>query len=157
MAKTKVLMVCLGNICRSPLAEGILKNKVNPELVTVQSAGTSAEHAGELPDPRSIEIAAKKGIDITDQRSRKFKASDFDEFDLIFVMDQQNYKDVIKLSPSDEARKKVDLILNRISPNVDAEVPDPYYGGSQGFANVYHMLNEACQQIAKDLNHHANA
>lgn len=157
MAKTKVLMVCLGNICRSPLAEGILKNKVNPDLVDVDSAGTSAEHAGELPDPRSIDVAQVNGLDITDQRSRQFIKSDFDKFDLIYVMDQQNFKNVMQLSPSRESSKKVSLILNSIAPNTNAEVPDPYYGGEDGFKNVYKMLDEACEQIAKELNTNANA
>lgn len=153
MAKTKVLMVCLGNICRSPLAEGILKSKVNPDFVVVDSAGTSAVHEGELPDPRSIEIAQQNGISITDQRSRPFLKSDFENFDLIFAMDQANYRDVLKLSPSKEAAKKVSLILNSLSPNSNAEVPDPYYGGSRGFEKVYQMLDEACEVIAKDLSH----
>lgn len=157
MAKTKVLMVCLGNICRSPLAEGILKNKVNPDLVDVDSAGTSAEHAGELPDPRSIDVAQINGLDITDQRSRQFTKSDFDKFDLIYVMDQQNFKNVMQLSPSTEASKKVSLILNSIAPNTNAEVPDPYYSGENGFKNVYKMLDEVCELIAKELNTNANA
>lgn len=157
MAKTKVLMVCLGNICRSPLAEGILKHKVNTDLVEVDSAGTSAEHAGELPDPRSIEVAKQNGLDITDQRSRQFKKSDFSNFDFIYVMDQQNYDNVIALSPSNESAKKVSLILNSLTPNSDAEVPDPYYGGKNGFRNVYKMLDEACEQIAKELKNNADA
>lgn len=157
MAKTKVLMVCLGNICRSPLAEGILKHKVNTDLVEVDSAGTSAEHAGELPDPRSIEVAKQNGLDITDQRSRQFKKSDFSNFDFIYVMDQQNYDNVIALSSSNEAAKKVSLILNSLTPNSDAEVPDPYYGGKNGFRNVYKMLDEACEQIAKELKNNADA
>lgn len=157
MPKTKILMVCLGNICRSPLAEGILKSKVNANLVEVDSAGTSAQHAGELPDPRSIEVASENGIDITDQRSRKFQKADFTKFDFIYVMDQQNYHDVIHLSPSAEAEKKVSLILNSISPNSNAEVPDPYYGGKNGFKHVYEMLNQACDNIAKQLSSHANA
>ena len=157
MAKTKVLMVCLGNICRSPLAEGILKHKVNTDLVEVDSAGTSAEHAGELPDPRSIEVAKQNGLDITDQRPRQFKKSDFSNFDFIYVMDQQNYDNVIALSPSNEAAKKVSLILNSLTPNSDAEVPDPYYGGKNGFRNVYKMLDEACEQIAKELKNNADA
>lgn len=153
----KVLMVCLGNICRSPLAEGILKSKVDANRIYVDSAGTSAEHAGELPDPRSIEIAQQNGLDITDQRSRKFKKSDYSEFDQIFVMDQQNYENVLALSPSEEAKQKVSLILNSIAPTSNAEVPDPYYGGDQGFKKVYKMLDEACQHITKELNKNADA
>lgn len=157
MSTTKVLMVCLGNICRSPLAEGILKSKVDSQLIKVDSAGTSATHEGELPDPRSIEVAQNNNIDITNQRSRPFRKSDFSEFDFIYVMDQENYQNVLKLSPSEEARKKVSLILNSLSPETNAEVPDPYYGGSSGFKNVFEMLDKACEQIAKELKENADA
>jgi protein-tyrosine phosphatase len=150
-------MVCLGNICRSPLAEGILKSKVDSQLIKVDSAGTSATLEGELPDPRSIEVAQNNNIDITDQRSRPFRKSDFSEFDFIYVMDQENYQNVLKLSPSEEARKKVSLILNSLSPETNAEVPDPYYGGSSGFKNVFEMLDKACEQIAKELKENADA
>lgn len=138
----KILMVCLGNICRSPLAEGILKSKVNSNEVIVDSAGTSGYHQGELPDKRSIEVAKKYGIDISDQRSRKFLVSDFDNFDIIYVMDDSNYHNVIGLSRNDEDAKKVKMILGEMN------VPDPYYGGEQGFENVYKMLEEACVIIA---------
>ena len=151
MAKLKVLMVCLGNICRSPLAEGILKNKINTNAISVDSAGTSATHAGELPDSRSIEVAQKYGIDITDQRSRPFETYDFSKFNYIYVMDQQNYKDVISQAQSDEDRNKVSLILNSIEPKSNAEVPDPYYGGKNGFEHVYQLLDNACENIANQL------
>lgn len=157
MSKTHVLMVCLGNICRSPLAEGILKSKVNPEKVVVDSAGTSAQHKGELPDPRSIDVAKKYGIDITDQRSRPFTISDFEKFDKIFVMDRENYQHVLALSPTKEASQKVQLILNTLHASSDAEVPDPYYGGERGFENVYAMLEKACQKIANQLQEDAHA
>ncbi len=157
MAKLKVLMVCLGNICRSPLAEGILKNKVDHHSIAVDSAGTSATHAGELPDPRSIEVAQKYGIDITDQRSRPFKKNDFSKFDQIYVMDQQNYKDVISQASSDENRNKVSLILNALEPKSNAEVPDPYYGGKNGFEHVYNLLDQACNHIANQLQKDGNS
>lgn len=143
----KVLMVCLGNICRSPLAEGILKNKANAKSIYVDSAGTSGFHVGEKPDPRSIAIAKKHGIDISNQSCRQIKPSDFDEFDFIFVMDKSNYHNVISLARSAEDKNKVDLILNLSHPNSNLEVPDPYYGGNQGFENVYRMLNEACERF----------
>lgn len=148
---TKILMVCLGNICRSPLAEGILKSKVNPTQVIVDSAGTGAWHSGELPDKRSIAIAKKYGIDITDQRARIFTPEDFLHFDKIYVMDKSNYVNVCKLAPNDELIDKVELILNESHPNQDLEVPDPYYGGEQGFENVFQLLNEACDVVKNKI------
>lgn len=144
-------MVCLGNICRSPLAEGILKSKVDRNTVFVDSAGTGAWHSGELPDKRSIAVAKKYGIDLTDQRARLFLVEDFDKFDHIYVMDQSNYKNVCRLAPNDEAINKVQLILNESYPDENLEVPDPYYGGDQGFENVYKMLDEACLKIKNKL------
>src|SRR5699024_8484616 len=133
MRKLKVLMVCLGNICRSPLAEGILKSKVDADRVEVDSAGTGNYHIGALPDPRSIKVAQENGIDITDQRARQFTEADFEEFDYIFVMDQSNYENVIRLAPSKEHHRKVHLLLNELNPGADEEVPDPYTGGPEGF------------------------
>lgn len=141
-------MVCLGNICRSPLAEGILKSKINSQNIFVDSAGTGAYHVGNLPDSRSIAVANKYGIDITDQRARAFSKKDFDQFDLIFAMDQSNFNNIVKLARTEEDRSKVHLILNEIVPGANSEVPDPYYGGDNGFENVYQMLDTACQKIA---------
>ena len=149
--KTKVLMVCLGNICRSPLAEGLLKSKVNPEKVEVDSAGTSNYHIGDLPDERSVVTAKKHGIDITSQRGRQFSVEDFDTFDYIFVMDKSNQADVLSLARTKEEGKKVDLILNKIYPNEQKDVPDPYYGGDHGFENVYQMLDQATDVIAQEI------
>lgn len=143
-------MVCLGNICRSPLAEGILRSKLSNNF-TVDSAGTGGWHAGELPDKRSIEIAKKKGLDLTNQRARKFTKNDFLEFDYIYVMDNSNLKEVLQLAPNENAKKKVFLILNEIYPTENKDVPDPYYGLNDGFENVYNMLDEACNSIAKKL------
>jgi len=147
----KILMVCLGNICRSPLAEGILKSKVNLEEVFVDSAGTAAYHIGNLPDERSIDVARKYGIDITKQRARKFVVSDFDEFDIIFAMDDSNYQNIIALARNGADEKKVRMILNETHPSKNLSVPDPYYGGNQGFENVYKMLDEACNLIVKKI------
>jgi len=147
---TKILMVCLGNICRSPLAEGIMRSKLSEDF-TVDSAGTGGWHAGELPDKRSIATAKNRGLDITNQRARQFKKSDFDTFDHIFVMDNSNYKDVLALAPNEEAKSKVKLILNEIFPNENVDVPDPYYGGQDGFENVFDMLDQACEEIARKL------
>ncbi|SNR15521.1 putative Protein-tyrosine-phosphatase [Tenacibaculum jejuense] len=143
-------MVCLGNICRSPLAEGILKSKLDAEHF-VDSAGTSGHHSGELPDRRSIEIARLNGLDITDQRSRKFTVNDFDNFDMIYAMDSSNYHNIIQLSRNEEDVDKVKMILNESSPGDNLNVPDPYYGGDQGFVNVYNMLDEACEIIASKI------
>lgn len=149
---TKILMVCLGNICRSPLAEGILKSKLFRANVVIDSAGTGAYHIDEKPDSRSIAIAKINGIDITGQRARKFLVKDFENFDVIYVMDQSNYKDVIALARNENDMKKVKMILNEVFPNDNLDVPDPYLGGDFGFRNVYYMLDEACEIIAKKIN-----
>lgn len=144
--QTGILMVCLGNICRSPLAEGILKSKVDTTQVIVDSAGTSDFHSGALPDKRSIAIANTYNIDITDQRSRPFKVSDFDNFDIIYAMDTSNYKNIIGLARNKNDKAKVAMILEE-----GKDVPDPYYGGSDGFKNVFKMLDEVCDKIAINL------
>lgn len=148
---TKILMVCLGNICRSPLAEGILKSKVNKHQVVVDSAGTAAWHSGNLPDSRSIAIAQKNDIDLTNQRARLFLPEDFELFDHIYVMDQNNYKEVCRLAPNEKALEKVQLILNEIHPDKNLEVPDPYYGSDDGFDDVFKMLDEACEKIKEKI------
>lgn len=150
--KTRVLMVCLGNICRSPLAEGILKSKLDLSKFYVDSAGTSALHEGELPDQRSIDVARVNKLDITDQRSRPFLKSDFEDFDYIYVMDQSNYDNVCKLTELDAHKAKVKMIMDEVYPESSADVPDPYYDSINGFKNVYEMLDEACDKIAKRLN-----
>lgn len=142
-------MVCLGNICRSPLAEGILKSKIDPEKIFVDSAGTSNYHVGHSPDPRSVSIAEQRKLDITAQKGRQFRVSDFDEFDHIYVMDMSNYQDVLALARNEEDQQKVSLILDEIFPGENVEVPDPYYGGNDGFGKVYDMLDEACDVIAE--------
>ncbi|WP_420573097.1 low molecular weight protein-tyrosine-phosphatase [Kordia sp.] len=149
--KTKILMVCLGNICRSPLAEGILASKLDPTKFMVDSAGTAGYHVGELPDRRSIATAKQHGLDITYQRSRKFTKDDFQTFDYIFAMDESNYDNILALAENNIEVEKVHMILNQISPNSNSEVPDPYYGGDQGFENVYQMLNEACTIFAQKI------
>lgn len=146
----KILMVCLGNICRSPLAEGILKNKAHNLNLTVDSAGTANYHIGKSPDIRSIEIAKKHGIDIKNQIARQFIKNDFKNFDVIYAMDKQNYYDIIQQASSDFDKKKVKLILNEININIDS-VPDPYYGGENGFNKVYEMLDKACEKIITNI------
>lgn len=145
-------MVCLGNICRSPLAEGILKYKFSSEYVQVDSAGTAGYHEGELPDKRSIAVAKKYGIDITDQRSRKFLVKDFENFDVIYAMDESNYDNIVALSRNKEEANKVKMILQELDSGQKLNVPDPYYGGELGFENVYQMLNEACEVIISKIN-----
>ncbi|WP_421802557.1 low molecular weight protein-tyrosine-phosphatase [Flagellimonas sp.] len=149
--KIKVLMVCLGNICRSPLAEGILKSKVDSNKIFVDSAGTAGYHVGNLPDKRSISVAQKYGIDINDQKCRKFSKEDFSEFDHIYVMDRSNFSDVANLAETKEEANKVKLLLSEVELGI-REVPDPYYGGNDGFENVYQMIDSACEAIAKKLN-----
>ncbi|MCZ4320211.1 low molecular weight phosphotyrosine protein phosphatase [Aequorivita viscosa] len=149
MKKHKILMVCLGNICRSPLAEGILKSKVDSSKVYVDSAGTGHWHVGDEPDKRSIAVGRKYNIDITQQRGRQFSTSDFENFDEIYVMDNSNKENVLALAENDSHKEKVKLILDEIFPNENVDVPDPYFGGDAGFENVYKMLDEACEQIAQ--------
>ena len=145
----KILMVCLGNICRSPLAEGILQSKLGANFFSVDSAGTAAYHIGELPDQRSIAVAKKYGIDISNQRARKFDIKDFIEFDVIYAMDKENYQNICSLAKKEADLRKVKMILNEINPSLNLSVPDPYYGGEKGFENIYQMLDEACERIKK--------
>ena len=141
-------MVCLGNICRSPLAEGILQHKAQLRGLNwkIDSAGTGSWHIGELPDSRSIDIAREHGIDITYQRSRQIKAKDLANFDLIFAMDSSNYNNIRRLAQKPSEADKVQLIMNMSSPSLNRSVPDPYYQ-SDGFGEVFNMLNEACDAI----------
>jgi len=149
----KILMVCLGNICRSPLADGILrfKAKSNNLNITVDSAGTSRWHIGENPDIRATVTARKYGVDISKLVAREFSVKDFEEFDKIYVMDISNYRDVINLASTKEDEAKVEMILNLIHPGKNLSVPDPYFGGDEGFDNVFKMLDEACEEIVKQL------
>lgn len=147
----KILMVCLGNICRSPLAEGILASKLPKEKFTVDSAGTGSWHIGHAPDSRSIAIAKKYKLDISKQKGRQFKTYDFETYDYIYVMDKSNYDDVIELSKTQEQKNKVQIILNELYPNENVDVPDPYFGMPNGFDIVYNMLNEVCEIIATKI------
>ncbi len=151
----RILMVCLGNICRSPLAEGILKHKVRQHGLDwfVDSAGTGYWHVGELPDPRSIEVARRFGVDITDQRARQFKPTDFEHFERIFVMDNQNLRDVLRLAQKEEHRQKTQLLLDLLYPGQGREVPDPYYGGPEGFEKVFRLIEAACDYLIAEHQH----
>ncbi len=149
----KILMVCLGNICRSPLAEGILLAKLKnhfPDLL-IDSAGTIGMHAGQEPDVRSIAIAAAHDLDISKQLSRIFIAADFKEFDYIFAMDQANKRDILMLASSKEEQNKVHLFLEFAGFKDGSEVPDPYYGGKKEFEEVFQLLDKASTLAAKKL------
>jgi protein-tyrosine phosphatase len=146
----KILMVCLGNICRSPLAEGIMlklieENKLN---MRVDSAGTSNYHIDEAPDKRTTANALTHQVNLSSLRARQFKESDFDKFDKIYVMDKSNMTNVLALAKNDAHKAKVDLLLNASHPGENNEVPDPYFGGEQGFEDVFHMVYKACQHVA---------
>lgn len=143
----KILFVCLGNICRSPLAAGIFRHKASLKGIAVEtdSAGFESFHTGDGADPRSLQTAARHGIDISDHIARRFRVSDFDHFDRIYVMDALNYSDVMGVARNDADRQKVDFILNLVHPGRNLPVPDPYYGGRDGFEKVFQMLDEACE------------
>lgn len=142
-------MVCLGNICRSPLAEGILRNKIPNINVTVDSAGTAGYHIGSKPDPRAIDIAKKNNIDISTLRARKFERSDFINFDKIYVMDKNNFNDVIGLAENKNEASKVILITDILDS--DSFVPDPYYGDLSDFVKVFNLLDKICHKIANKI------
>ncbi|MBW7868171.1 MAG: low molecular weight phosphotyrosine protein phosphatase [Brumimicrobium sp.] len=154
----KILMVCLGNICRSPMADGLLRKKVkdNNLDVEVDSAGTGGWHAGESPDPRMQKTAAKNGVPIHELVARQFQVSDFDTFDRIYVMDRSNYTNVLKLARNDKDKEKVDLLLNLSFPGEDREVPDPYFGGQDGFQEVFEMLDDATTILINELEENGN-
>lgn len=141
-------MVCLGNICRSPLAEGILRAKIS-NVHTVASAGTISFHEGEHPDKRSINVAKEHGVDISEQRAQYFEKKLFDRFDKIFCMDLKNYQDVLSLAESETQKNKVSMILEEAGNHGSAEVPDPYYGTMDDFEYVFQMLDNACNVIVE--------
>ncbi|WP_452221043.1 low molecular weight protein-tyrosine-phosphatase [Lacinutrix salivirga] len=146
---TKILMVCLGNICRSPLAEGILRKKL-PKHFTINSAGTANYHIGSAPDYRSIKVALENGIDISNLRGRQFSVSDFEEYDIIYAMDSSNFENIVKLARNVDDISKVKLILDESDSDVK-NVPDPYYGDISDFEKLYHLLDSTCDSITKKL------
>lgn len=146
----KILMVCLGNICRSPMAEGILRSKL-PDNYIVDSAGIADYHVNEKPDKRAIEICKKNNINISQLKSRQFVTSDFDKFDIIYAMDHANYSDLIFKAKKEVDKKKVRLIMSE-SPNTEKKsVPDPYYGNIEDFEKVFDQLNDVCTYIAEKI------
>lgn len=141
----KILMVCLGNICRSPLAEGILKSKLSEDF-TVESAGTLENmNPGKSPDSRSVEVAKDHGMDISSQRSQKLTAKDLEDYDLIFCMDKKNLEDVKSLAINENQQQKISLLIE------DGEVPDPFWSEKNAFENVFKLVDEACEKIAAKL------
>ena len=144
-------MVCLGNICRSPLAEGILKSKTKNLNITIESAGIAGYHIGNPPDSRSINVANKHNINIANQKARQFTKEDFQKFDIIYAMDKNNYSHLTALADTQEEREKIQMILNEVKANSYKSVPDPYYGGNNGFEKVYAILEEACEKIVKRI------
>ena len=151
----RLLMVCLGNICRSPTAEGILRARVAEaglaDRVTVDSAGTGDWHVDCSPDPRAIATAAGHGVDISHLRGRQLSARDFDEFDWLLCADRSNLRDVRALAPDAAARSRVQLLLDWAGVEADAEVPDPYTGGADQFEHVWRLLERAADGVVRRL------
>lgn len=146
----KILMVCLGNICRSPLAEGIMKTKV-PESFVVDSAGTISMHEGEHPDKRAIKTAANHSVDISRQRSRPITRADYETFDKIYCMDIDVFEDVVSKAKNEEERQKISLFLEVLGDQENAEVPDPYWGDMKDFENVFQLLEKGCDAIRNQI------
>jgi protein-tyrosine phosphatase len=149
----RVLFVCLGNICRSPTAEGVLRQKLRAaglaQQVEVDSAGTGNWHVGKAPDPRTRQAALTRGYDLQALRARQVEAADFRRFDLILAMDKSNLADLLSLRPAG-AGADVDLFLRRYELSV-AEVPDPYYGGADGFGQVLDLVEQACDALVLEI------
>ncbi|WP_299103143.1 low molecular weight protein-tyrosine-phosphatase [uncultured Winogradskyella sp.] len=149
---TRILMVCLGNICRLPLAHGIMQSKLPEDHFYVDSAGTAAYHVGNKPDERSIAVAKKHGLDISTQTARQFTVADFDTFDYIYAMDSSNYEDIIRLARNNNDIEKVMLFLEANTSIQNKNMPDPYYGEKDGFEYVYNLVHETCDILIKTIN-----
>lgn len=149
----KILLVCLGNICRSPMAEGILRDMIRSEELpwTTDSAGTGDYHVGEAPDRRAIRTMKDKGIDITDLRARHLRPSDFEDFDVLLAMDASNLNNMLAIAPDDGLKRKARLIMDYAPDHPLREVPDPYFGGDEGFLQVHAMLMTACRNVINDV------
>ncbi len=154
MKTYKLLFVCLGNICRSPSAENIMNHLVEKEglsdRITCDSAGTGAYHIGESPDSRMRVAAKQRGIDLIG-RARQFKVSDFEDFDLILAMDQDNYRNILNADREGKYGNKIKLMCEFASHHQEKEVPDPYYGGPEGFNKVIDLLLDACSGLLEQI------
>ena len=148
----KLLLVCLGNICRSPMAEGILRDMIAKEDLpwSTDSAGTGDYHVGEAPDKRAVKAMKDRDIDISDLRARQLRPQDFAEFDLLLAMDASNLRNMQAVAPNAELAKKARLMMDFAPDHTLREVPDPYFGGDEGFGEVYEMLTIACRNL---MNH----
>lgn len=150
----KVLFVCLGNICRSPTAEGVFRHQVEQAglsgKITIDSAGTADWHRGKSPDPRTQRAAARRGYDLSSLRGRQAVADDFHNFDLVLAMDSNNLADLKTIQPKD-AKAELSLFLERYGDGKTQNVPDPYYGGEEGFEHVLDMLENACERLLTDI------
>jgi protein-tyrosine phosphatase len=149
----------MGNICRSPTAQGVFQQLVDSEdlsgLIRIDSAGTHAYHVGEGPDARAAEAALRRGIDLADQRARRVKAADFLEFDYVLAMDRSNYEDLTELCPPDESSRL--RLLMEFAPALDVmDVPDPYYGGETGFERVLDLVEQAASGLLADIRRRHN-
>lgn len=151
---TAILFVCMGNICRSPTAEGVFRGKAEAqglyETLVIDSAGTHAYHVGEAPDPRSQEYALKRGYDLSQQRARQVAIQDFEQFDLILAMDKDNLRHLQKLCPT-QHQHKLKLMMSYASRSPSDVVPDPYYGGGRGFDTVLDYLEDAADGLVNAL------
>jgi protein-tyrosine phosphatase len=145
---TRILFVCMGNICRSPTAEGVMRRLVREhgleDRIEIDSAGTGGWHVGEPPDERATDAARRRDIEL-DGAARRFEPADFDRFDLVLAMDGRNRRELLEMAPDDEARAKVRLLV------ADADVPDPYYGGDRGFETVLDMVEAGCRELLDEL------
>lgn len=147
----KILMVCLGNICRSPLAEAVLQQKAIEAGLdwAVESAGTNSYHIGEPPHPLSQKVATMNGIDISSQRARRFIAADIEAYDKVYALAGDVLDDIRSISKNKFDASKVDLLMNELHPGKDMDVPDPYYGPEKGYHEVYDMIDEVCNVIVE--------
>lgn len=151
----RILFVCLGNICRSPMAEGIMREKLKASDLDLEldSCGTGDYHEGENPDPRAQKEMEQRGVDISDLVARGFEDEDFERFDLILTMDEDNYERILERARNEEERKKVDMILNRLPDTRGSSVPDPYFGAKDGFRTVFELLDRSTDALIKELSH----
>jgi protein-tyrosine phosphatase len=151
----RILIVCLGNICRSPIAEGVLKHLAAKQGLdwTIESAGTESYHIGQPPHKYSQKVCKTKGIDISSQKARQFSKADFERFDKIYVMAYDVYEEVVSIAGKGADLSKVDFLLNELNENENQDVPDPWYGGEEGYLPVYELIERACEAVIRKYSH----